>query len=99
MYQNGAEWWLTKSEEKLAGIAQDERFEVDPYGDILDEYVKGLPSVRLNKLLENALDIPKERMSPAVSKRVTSHMARRGWRMDRDKGLFISPLALDGAMH
>lgn len=64
------------------------RFEVDPYGDILNEYLIGKSRVALRELLEDALEIPKERMSPAVSKRVTSHMARAGWRMDRDAAAF-----------
>lgn len=83
LYNAGTTWWLNKEQEKLAAAAQSQRYEDDPYGELIDDYTVGMTQVSLQNIL-NHLDIPKERRNAIVSRRVTSHLIRHGWKRGTD---------------
>jgi len=78
-YQDGEEWWLSDDEQVYATIAQAARYEEDPYNTMIDEYIHGRATVTLLDIMQHALDIPKERRSAIVNKRVAAHLHSRGW--------------------
>lgn len=86
LYNEGEQWWLTDEEEKLAATAQSARYEVDPYGELIDEVSRGLNKIRLQAIM-NFLDIPKERRNSIVSRRVSSHMSMNGWHQESIDGI------------
>lgn len=96
LYRKGYEWWLTPAEEKLASQVQSDRYEVDPYADMIDDYLTGRTAVGINDVLGH-LEIPKERRTPQTARRVISQLARHGWKLDRQRGVYKSPVVLDVA--
>lgn len=79
MYRAKKTWWLTKEQEALAIKAQKSRYEEDPYGELIDDFVRTETTPRLQAIM-GALEITKERRNPLAARRVISHMARKGWR-------------------
>lgn len=92
LYRDGVNWWLDKEEEALARGAQSQRYEEDPYGELIDGIIFGRKDVRLHVIM-NELEIPKERRSAMVARRITAHLSRRGWTRDERKGqvYYINP--------
>lgn len=86
-YQDGEKWWLTEDEQAYATVAQAQRYEEDPYNQMIDEYIFGHATVTLLDIMHIALDIPKERRSATVNRRVAAHLHTRGWkRVDEGNG-------------
>ena len=85
MYRLGLKWWLDEDGEALARVAQAKRFEVDPYGELIDECTKDFNRVRLQNIM-NALEIPKERRNTIVSRRIMSHLVMTGWTREEQDG-------------
>ena len=79
LYRKKRKWWLTKEEEKLAIKAQKERYEDDPYGELIDDFCKDEMRPTLQGIMQ-AIGIPAERRNPIVARRVISHLTRKGWR-------------------
>lgn len=92
LYRAGETWWLSDEDERLAQDAQSKRYEEDPYGELIDGIIFGAKSIRLQKIMTE-LEIPKERRNAIVSRRITSHLTRRGWmREDRNGQIYyINP--------
>lgn len=84
-YKAGVQWWMTKDQEALAVDAQADRYEDDPYAELIDECVSGFNRVRLQTIMA-FLDIPKERRNTLVSRRITSHLVMTGWRREDKNG-------------
>lgn len=75
---------LPDSLRTTAREAQEERLEDDPWEDIIRRYVDGKEWIETSDLFEpNVLDIPKERQSTPVAKRVASIFTRLGWERKR----------------
>lgn len=85
LYKKRVPWWLDKEQEKLAATVQQKRYEDDPYGELIDDFVKVHTQVTLQSIL-NALDIPKERRNAIVARRVVSHLMRTGWQRSDEDG-------------
>lgn len=89
-YKAGEKWWLEGEEIKHAHGAQKQRYEQDPYGEMIDEHLNGASSTTVMQILEY-LDIPKERRSALALRRVAAHLHNRGWkRVDADGRVFYT---------
>lgn len=86
LYREGEHWWLSPQEEELAQIAQSERYEDDPYSELINEYTANVNAVRMQGIM-NHLDIPKERRNAIVSRRISSHLSRHGWHKEERNGI------------
>lgn len=87
LYKRGVKWWLTREEDKHATMAQQRRYEDDPWSETIDSFAAGMMSVTLGQLLgDQCLGIPKERQNVIVTRRITSHMVRRGWDRTDENG-------------
>lgn len=90
-YKRGEKWWLEGSEIAYATIAQEQRYEEDPYAQMIDAYLRG-KSVVSTLTIMDYLDIPKERRNSIVNRRIVAHLHRRDWtRTDAEKGVYESP--------
>lgn len=93
LYRKGERWWLDKSEEEVAFAVQSDRYEDDPYGELIDNWLATATQTTMNAIME-MLEIPKERRSSIAARRIEAHLSRRGWdkRKDRDgKVFYIKP--------
>jgi predicted P-loop ATPase len=86
LYKQGVKWWLSKEQDKLAGEAQKRRYEDDPWSEKIDTYCFGNERVGLQAIMANCLEIPAERQNVMVTRRITSHMVRRGWERTEEEG-------------
>lgn len=78
-YQDGEKWWLEGDEIENAAKVQAERYEEDPFSELINNYLMTRTQVSTMDILANALEIPKERRTAIVLRRVTSHLHAMGW--------------------
>lgn len=89
LYKQGIKWWLTKDQDALATQAQKRRYEDDPWSEKIDGHCAGLGTVSLQSIMSNCLEIPAERQNILVTRRISSHMVRRGWERVEDNGKIL----------
>lgn len=78
LYRKGERWWLDKEEEEVAFAVQSDRYEDDPYGELIDNWLATSTETTMNAVME-MLEIPKERRSSIAARRIEAHLSRRGW--------------------
>lgn len=78
-FKDGEAWWLDEDESVYAKIAQEARYEEDPYNEMIDTFIANRTTVSLIEVMKDALEIPPERRNAIVAKRVASHLHSRGW--------------------
>lgn len=89
LYKQGVKWWLTREQDALATQAQKRRYEDDPWSEKIDTWCTGHQQVSLQSIMANCLEIPAERQSILVTRRISSHMVRRGWERVEDNGKIL----------
>jgi predicted P-loop ATPase len=77
-YRDGEQWWLTAEEGIYAKIAQEARYEEDPFGELIDAFVRSRTTVSTMEIMAH-MEIPKERRSTIVNRRIATHLHSRGW--------------------
>jgi predicted P-loop ATPase len=92
-YKDGEQWWLDEDENVYAQIAQQLRYEEDPYGQMIDEYVITRTQVTTLDVMESCLKIEPERRSAIVNRRIASHLHSKGWERINDDGriYYVAP--------
>lgn len=78
-YREGEEWWLTDDvviREQQQAVEQ--RYNEDPWADMINEWIGTRQFVRTREVLE-AIGVPKERMDRLASNRVVAHLRRIGF--------------------
>ena len=92
-YLQGEKWWMSKEEEQIAKGEQERRYEDDPYGEIIDEFISMHTSVNMN-MLYGCLEIAKKDRNAITSRRIMGHLMVKGWtRVMKDgKVYFDKPL-------
>lgn len=89
LYKQGVKWWLSQAQDALATEAQKRRYEDDPWSERIDGYCSGHSTVSLQAIMTNCLEIPAERQSILVTRRISSHMVRRGWGRVEENGKIL----------
>lgn len=92
LFRRGEQWWLTKEEAKTAFDVQMDRYEDDPYGELIDNMLHAHTQTTMNAIME-MLEIPKERRSALPARRIEAHLATRGWQKTKSSGrtVFVRP--------
>ena len=95
-YHAGQVWWLEGDENDLAIEAQRQRYEEDPYAELIDDFIKTHTVVSTMQIMQH-LDIPKERRNAMVNRRIASHLHAIGWiRVETPNGIrYANPSQLD----
>ena len=84
-YRQGAIWHLTPEEEALAGVEQEARFEVDPWEEIVLDYVRsevaaGATHVTTRDILAKALNLDDPALyTQSHTKRLGAILRRHQW--------------------
>jgi predicted P-loop ATPase len=87
LYKSGTKWYLTEAEVVKAREITEERYEEDPWGELIEHALEGKPECTTNQLLKIlASDV--ERHTKAYARRVNDHLRRLGWtqRVKRENG-------------
>lgn len=94
-YEDGEQWWLDEEEDRFAKIAQEKRYETDPYDELIDRFVQTRTSVTVDKIMAG-FEIPKERRSSLIYRRIAAHLHTKGWKrvVDGDRVLYVRPDAM-----
>jgi putative DNA primase/helicase len=90
-YERGESWW-----EFPAAIEaeRDDRQHVDPWEPLIETALVGQRETTVDKLLTDALDVPKDRREPRQEKRIQSILRRLKWTSAprrREGGVLIRP--------
>lgn len=83
-FDDGETWWLDDGEQPHAQKAQEDRYEEDPWNDMIDGFLAGRTVVTPLEILKTALEVHPERRTAMQYKRVATHLHRRGWTRERD---------------
>jgi predicted P-loop ATPase len=90
LYKTGTKWYLTEDEVRQARDITEERYEEDPWGEMIEVGLIGKMSCTTNQMLKLvAPDV--ERHSKAYARRVNDHLRRLGWvqKVERDAGRLV----------
>lgn len=85
IYAAGERWWLTQEEEEVAFAVQSERYEDDPYSELIDNALTMTTETTMNTIL-GILEIPIQNRSVLVARRIEAHLSTRGWTKDKRPG-------------
>lgn len=85
LYNSREQWWLTKDEAKIAFGVQMDRYEDDPYGELIDNFLATHTTTTMNAVME-MLEIPKERRSQISARRIEAHLSMRHWEKQKEDG-------------
>lgn len=84
-YLAGEQWWLSAAEEQLASEEQEERLEMDSWGERLESQLNDVGGARYENAwvqMEDLMDIvglPSYQQTSTASHRISRHMQRLGW--------------------
>lgn len=78
LYHAGETWWLDQDQEKLAAAVQADRYEEDPWANIIDEWARGKKVVTIPAIMSH-LEIQKKDQNVIVNRRIAAHLHHRGW--------------------
>ena len=84
LYQRGEPHYMQEAEHVAAEEIASERFEDDPWAEIIDDYIRTLNQVSIREIIR-AMGIPPERQNSLVHKRVAEHLKRRHWKRARKR--------------
>ena len=79
LYKQGAQWWLTDDEEKLAAIVQKQRQEQEPWGPQIDEFVRSMEHVTISDVMKLGLELNSAQHTYAHQTRVAEYLKAEGW--------------------
>lgn len=82
-YNSGERWWLEDAEADEAREQQQERYDVDVWGDKIDSFCAGKSKVQIPDILTEGLSVPLDRMNDMMKKRVAAHLRFRNWERRR----------------
>lgn len=86
LFKQGATWWLSRQEEELARAVQRDRYQEDPWSELINQFCVGKDSVRIMEIM-GALEIPKERRDQRAFARIADDLHHKGWvRSADDRG-------------
>jgi predicted P-loop ATPase len=94
LYEQGENWWLTEEEEALSQTVQEKRYEMDPFAELINDIVRGMFTVKINTIMQR-LEIPMERRSQLMAKRIGNHLHHSGWVRYEENGQIIYKLDVD----
>jgi predicted P-loop ATPase len=85
-YRNNAAWWLDSKELTLqAAEQQAERYEGDPWDELISQWIEGRDSVSIGQLLGLCLQKEKSQWTQADKNRVGRSLRSMGWRSYRER--------------
>lgn len=83
-FRAGAPWWLETPElEALATAEQEQRFRVDPWAEIVGEWLVGRDDVSVSEVLTGALGIPAASQSHPAEIRIAAILKSTGFKQYR----------------
>ena len=85
-FERGEGWWPTQAVTVELVEAQEERLQVDPWFESIEEYTERMTSITLDDLYARALKIEVGKRSQADSNRMAQIMAKLGWVRNRARG-------------
>ncbi len=82
LYRAGYQWHLTEEEMAQAGEVTEERYEDDPWDELIDRFIMGQDRFTTHTVIQ-ALNIPTAQQTQATSRRIGRHLRHRGWEKKR----------------
>ncbi len=79
IYRQGEPWWLTDEEEELINESRQSFQMLDPWHDLIAEYVEFKTEVSTAEILEIVIQLPVDRYDRSSSVRVNGVLKRLGW--------------------
>jgi predicted P-loop ATPase len=84
-YHEGERWWPNEAfEREHIKPQQDDRFEGDPWDDLIADYVANLSRVRVTDIARQALFIESAKIGTSDQRRIASILTGLGWEPVRD---------------
>ena len=81
-YLQGEQWWLTDYETKLAEQEQADRYESDPWHEVIIAELPGRDMVTVQQLMRK-MDIPKAQQNHGMQMRIGRVLTHEGWKRVR----------------
>lgn len=78
LYRDGVKWWLSEEEEALARHIQEQRYEEDPWSDLIQKNVTGRTRVKIHEIMHDMEMKPKD-MNAFAQHRIAKHLQKNGW--------------------
>ncbi|MDZ8227538.1 VapE domain-containing protein [Nostoc sp. ChiVER01] len=85
LYKSGFEWKLTDEEEERREILNRDYHSVDPWLEVIEEFITPGQSFVSTQNLYKLLDIDLSKRDPLTARRVSNVMRRLGWISGREK--------------
>ena len=79
LYRAGFKWHLSEEEVITARGITEERYEDDPWAEIIEAFLIGKTTCTTNQICLSALTLFHKDLSKATSRRVNDHLRRMGW--------------------
>jgi predicted P-loop ATPase len=94
LYRSGASWWPDAAfEREHIKPQQNERFEIDPWDDLIADFLATTDRVRVTDIACNVLGLDRGKVGTGDQRRITAVLSDHGWTRVRDwKGrAFVKP--------
>ncbi len=85
MFRSGTDWWPDREMSGIFAEAQEERFQVDAWENLVACYLKGRDETSIGEVLKDALSIHKDKWSKADQCRVGYILKRLHWAKRRTR--------------
>ena len=88
LYRKGASWWPTAEFERdHAQAEQAERYESDPWEELIANFLSGVKRTTILQVAKSALDFEKvDKLATRDSNRIAAIMTEMGWRRAKKRG-------------
>jgi predicted P-loop ATPase len=87
-YKRGERWWPDRDfEQKNITPEQEARFSLDVWADKIGPYLETADRVTVSQVMQSALFLTIDRMTPVDQKRVISILQSLGWKPGRSHGV------------
>ena len=88
LYHKGEWWWPTAEFERDHGQAeQAERYESDPWEELIANFLSGVKRTTILQVAKSALDFEKvDKLATRDSNRIAAIMTEMGWRRAKKRG-------------
>ncbi len=84
-FRAGSRWWPDSSfEAEHIRPQQEERYEADPWEDIVADWLIGKRRVQISAVAKDALQIDTQRVGTADQRRIAAILERSGWKAVKD---------------
>jgi predicted P-loop ATPase len=85
-FDQGCIWWLETTElVEAAAAEQSDRYEGDPWEDLIGRWIEGQPTTSISEVLSMCLDKPRAQWTQADKNRIARCFRALGWERYRER--------------